>query len=41
MRLSQNLKNMKTIFIHLLEFHLYKTVIHKKKSQNSPEKSGC
>ena len=25
---------MKTIFIHLLEFHLYKTVIHKK-SQNS------
>ena len=22
---------MKTIFIHLLEFHLYKTVIHKEK----------
>ena len=30
-RLSQNLKNMKIIFIHLLEFHLYKTVIHKEK----------
>jgi len=26
-----NLKNMKTIFIHLPEFHLYKTVIHKEK----------
>ena len=31
MRLSQNLKNMKTIFIQLLKFHLYKTVIHKEK----------
>ena len=31
MRLSQNLKNMKTIFIHLLKFYLYKTVIHKEK----------
>jgi len=31
---------MKNMFIHLLEFYLYKTVIHKK-SQNSPEKLGC
>ncbi len=31
MRLSQNLNNMKAIFIHLLKFHLYKTVIHKEK----------
>ena len=32
MRLSQNLeKIMKTMFIHLLKFHLYKTVIHKEK----------
>ena len=31
MGLSQRLKNMKIIFIHLLKFHLYKTVIHKEK----------
>ena len=24
-------KNTETIFIHLMEFHLYKTVIHKEK----------
>ena len=31
MGLSQNKKNTKNIFIHLLKFHLYKTVIDKEK----------
>ena len=30
---------MKNIFIHLLKFHLYKTVIHKEKVKNSPKGS--
>ena len=36
-----NLKNMKTIFIHLPEFHLYKTVIHKEKVKIHLKNSGC
>ena len=31
----------KTIFIHLLEFHLYKTVIHKEKVKIHLKNSGC
>nr|DAR84475.1 MAG TPA: hypothetical protein [Caudoviricetes sp.] len=36
-----NFKNMKTIFIHLLKFHLYKTVIHKEKVKIHLKRLGC